>query len=111
MPMESTHPRIIRERVTLERMIELYCKDHHTQSAGALCPTCQELSVYALDRLRRCPFQPHKPTCAKCSVHCYKPAMRERVRVVMRYAGPRMVLKHPILAAQHLLDGFRKPKK
>ncbi len=33
--------------------------------------------------------------------------MRERVRVVMRYAGPRMLFRHPILAVRHLLDERR----
>jgi hypothetical protein len=37
--------------------------------------------------------------------------MREAVREVMRYAGPRMALRHPILAFLHLLDGFVKPRK
>jgi hypothetical protein len=34
--------------------------------------------------------------------------MREQVRAVMRYAGPRMVKEHPLLAAAHLTDGRRK---
>jgi hypothetical protein len=61
-----------------------------------------------MERLRRCPFQEGKTTCAKCPIHCYKPTMRERVRVVMRYAGPRMMLRHPSLAMWHLFDGRRK---
>ena len=43
----------------------------------------------------------------KCPVHCYEAAMRERVRQVMRYAGPRMLLRHPILALLHLRDERR----
>jgi hypothetical protein len=27
---------------------------------------------------------------------------------VMRYAGPRMVWKHPVMSLRHWLDGFRK---
>jgi hypothetical protein len=73
-----------------------------------LCLECSELLDYALARLDRCPFQDNKPTCAKCPVHCYKPDMREKVRVVMRYAGPRMLRRHPVLAVLHLVDGFRK---
>ncbi len=34
--------------------------------------------------------------------------MRERVRVVMRTAGPRMIWKHPILAIRHVIDGRQK---
>ena len=56
-----------------------------------------------------------KPTCSKCPVHCYKPEMRDRIREVMRYAGPRMYKRHPILTFFHVLDGFGKtpdpPKK
>jgi hypothetical protein len=33
--------------------------------------------------------------------------MRERVRTVMRYAGPRMMWRHPFLALAHLVDGRR----
>jgi hypothetical protein len=37
--------------------------------------------------------------------------MREKVKKVMRYAGPRMLLHHPVLAMHHAVDGFKKPKK
>jgi len=33
--------------------------------------------------------------------------MRERVRDVMRWAGPRMLWRHPWLAITHVLDGRR----
>jgi len=100
-------PRMAREARTIRVMIEMYCSDVHGAS-GALCPECAELSAYAIARLRRCPFQEGKTTCAKCPIHCYKPEMRERVRVVMRYAGPRMTYRHPVLAVRHLFDGRRK---
>ena len=32
---------------------------------------------------------------------------RKEVRKVMRYAGPRMIRRHPILAVLHIVDGFR----
>ncbi len=28
----------------------------------------------------------------------------------MRYAGPKMLLRHPLLAIAHQLDGFRKAR-
>ena len=46
--------------------------------------------------------------CAKCPVHCYKADVREEVKAVMRYAGPRMPRRHPILTLFHYLDGRRK---
>ena len=66
------------------------------------------LQAYAEARLRRCPFQEGKIPCAECPVHCYEPGMRERIRAVMRYAGPRMLYRYPVLAVLHFLDGRRK---
>ena len=96
-----------REKRTIEAMIGLYCRDHHGTRDG-LCNDCRELRDYAHARLDRCRFQENKPTCARCPVHCYKPAMRTRVAAVMRYAGPRMLRRHPVLALRHLLDGLKR---
>ena len=68
----------------------------------------QELLDYARLRLGKCPYQEGKPTCANCPIHCYRPEMREKIRATMRYAGPRMLLRHPILAILHLLDGRKE---
>ncbi len=82
-------------------MIRLYCAGHHG-TAGGVCPTCGELLDYARGRLDRCPYGEAKPACNQCPIHCYQPARRERMREVMRYAGPRMLLRHPWLALVHL---------
>jgi hypothetical protein len=105
--------RLQRERKTIRIMIEMYCRGNHPGShraAGSLCAECQQLTNYAMQRVDKCPFQAEKSTCATCTIHCYKPDMRQRVRTVMRYAGPRMLLSHPILAIRHMLDEkFQKP--
>jgi len=105
--MADASRRMERERRTLERMIRIYCRGNH-RSAGALCGPCSDLLQYASKRLDRCPFQEKKPTCARCTVHCYSPGMRKRVTEVMRYAGPRMSYRHPGLSLLHFLDRFRK---
>ena len=94
-----------REQQALDAMIEMFCRRHHFSVQN--CSDCAELSQYARRRLERCVFGDAKPTCANCTVHCYNAAMRERIRVVMRWAGPRMLLRHPILALRHQLDGRR----
>ena len=99
--------RLARELRTIAAMIGCYCEGHH-DARGALCPECQGLLDYAALRLERCRFGAEKPVCAKCPVHCYQPARREQVRAVMRYAGPRMLWRHPVLSLRHWLDGFRK---
>lgn len=101
--MFAQQDRLARERHTIQLMIGIYCRGHHRQ-ADPVCAECQDLWAYARQRLEKCPYQEDKPTCAKCPTHCYRPAMREQVRQVMRYAGPRMMLHHPLLALFHYLD-------
>ena len=110
MPMPpSSNQRLAREFRTLEAMVRCYCRAHHERQASD-CAECAALLEYAAVRLDRCHFGAEKPTCAKCPVHCYSPARREQVKVVMRYAGPRMLFLHPWLAMRHWLDGFRQQR-
>jgi hypothetical protein len=95
-----------RERQTIAAMIRVYCRGRHAGGKD-LCPECRGLLEYAMTRLTRCRFGADKPTCAQCPVHCYQPRQREQIRVVMRYAGPRMLWRHPLLSLGHLLDGRR----
>ena len=111
--MSQLHPRMAREQKTVELMIGLFCRDQHGTD-GQLCGDCLQLKEYAGHRLKCCPFQENKTTCGNCPIHCYKPGMREKIRAVMRYAGPRMIWHQPLLALGHMIDGRRKepgPKK
>jgi hypothetical protein len=96
-----------REAKTVSVMIAIYCRAHHN-SHGQLCPECQQLHDYAMLRLEKCPYQEGKTTCAKCPTHCYKKVIRQKIREVMRYSGPRMFHRHPIATLYHFLDGRRK---
>lgn len=92
--------RIEQEKKTVERMIRLYCR--HREGNRTLCLQCSELLHYAHARLSHCRYGGQKPTCRRCPTHCYKPQMQERMRQVMRYAGPRMLFWHPCLALRHV---------
>lgn len=109
------HHRMKREQETVRQMIGLYCREKHQLPGDVLCSECQELHDYAMLRLNKCPFQEGKTTCGNCKIHCYKPMLRDKICEVMRFAGPKMIFHHPVLALGHLLDGFRKeavlPKK
>ena len=96
-----------REFKTIAAMLRMYCRSHHGTRHAALYRDCLELHDYARRRLERCVFGEAKPTCANCTVHCYKAAQRERIRLVMRWAGPRMLWRHPVLAARHVIAGHR----
>jgi len=89
------------EKETIEAMISLYCKGKHKEDS--LCGDCTELLEYSNKRLDSCQFGEEKNKCSSCEVHCYKPEMRDRIKRVMRYAGPRMLTKHPVMAVKHLM--------
>jgi hypothetical protein len=105
-PSHFASERLAREFATVGAMIRIYCRSHRSGASG-LCADCQQLLDYAAVRLDRCRFGAEKPTCVNCPVHCYQSVRREQMRAVMRFAGPRMLWRHPVLAARHWLDGFR----
>lgn len=105
----STLPgRLRREHETFVCMARIYCGDHHAPDKDGLCADCAALMAYAERRLQKCPYGADKPTCAKCPIHCYKPAQREQAREIMRFAGPRMPLRHPLRALTHVFDKLRR---
>lgn len=99
-----------REKQMVSQMITLYCRrTHHTR--GALCPDCAALNQYACARSDRCPFMETKTFCSNCRIHCYKPDMREKIRIVMRFSGPRMIFYHPVAAIRHVVETKREKKR
>lgn len=98
--------RLARELKTITSMLRIACHDRHGTEEG-LCAECAALADYAAKRLALCPYGTDKPTCVNCRIHCYGRRQREQVRDVMRYAGPRMMLRHPVLAIMHVVDGRR----
>lgn len=98
------------EKQTVGLMIALYCHSNHGTPKGTLCPDCTALQEYADARVDHCPHMAEKTFCSVCKTHCYKPEMRQRIREVMRWSGPRMLFHHPVLAVRHLVE-TRKQKK
>ena len=99
-----------REKAMVSEMIALYCRKKHGTRDG-LCPDCAALAAYALQRSDRCPFMERKTFCSNCSVHCYKPEMREKIRAVMRFSGPRMLFVHPSAAIRHVVETRREKRR
>ena len=123
-PVDTPELAVKREREAqmVSQMIALWCRGHHGRGRGservsggsdeptrvklglrtvALCPECAELQAYAVARIKRCPHMGTKTFCSACPSHCYRPAMRERIREVMRWSGPRMIRYRPITAIRH----------
>ena len=106
---EKLQKKVEKEQETVELMIRLYCKGNHNK--GQLCDQCMELLEYSQARSRNCPFMENKNFCNNCKVHCYKPEMREKIKQVMRYSGPRMIFHHPVMAVQHMYYSVREKKR
>lgn len=76
---------------TLETFIGVYCRKKHG-TKGPLCPECTGLRDYAFARTDHCPQHP-KPACKNCTIHCYSPAYRQRIRDVMKFSGMHFILR------------------
>lgn len=98
------------EKKTVGKMIQLYCEAKHNTS-DSLCTDCYYLNQYAEKRLEKCKFGENKPNCQDCPIHCYQLEMRNKIQEVMRFSGPRIIFKHPILAIKHIIRGYCRKKK
>ena len=98
-----------KEKQVVKTMIILYCKKIH--KCKSLCNECNEVLNYANIRIEHCPFKETKTFCSNCEIHCYKPEMREKIRKIMRFSGPRMILYHPIMAIKHLIQTKKEKKE
>ena len=97
-----------REKLTVRFMIDIYCHAHHAGYPGT-CEECLRLFAYASRKIDMCPHHQAKPVCSVCAIHCYGREQRDLIRTVMRFSGPRMLLRHPVLALLHLADRARRP--
>ena len=99
--------KLSQEKETIRAMIRIYCRSQH--QGDPLCEGCLELSVYADQRLDQCPYGEGKPTCQNCPIHCYQKEQRELIKEVMRFAGPKMIWHHPLMAFRHLIHNRKQP--
>jgi uncharacterized paraquat-inducible protein A len=107
MVANNTGPKITQEKSTVRVMIHLYCRQKHRTANKQLCDECNELLQYATQRLTFCRFGEQKSTCERCPKHCYRKDYKQKIKAVMRYAGPRMIIYHPVMAIQHLYKNLK----
>lgn len=93
------------ELKTITIMTKIYCKQHGQEHA---CSACKNFVEYAAKKLDRCVYGQEKPACKHCPIHCYKTEQKNLAKKIMRYAGPKMLIMHPILAIKHLLKSKKK---
>ncbi|MCR5447853.1 MAG: nitrous oxide-stimulated promoter family protein [Solobacterium sp.] len=109
--MNDTAGKREKEKRIVKEMIVLYCHGHHHAADGQeMCDECRALCDYAWKRSDLCPFMETKTFCSNCTVHCYQPEMREKIRTVMRWSGPRMIFHHPVMALSHAIASKREKR-
>lgn len=90
---------IQQEKKLITLMIEIYEKRHGEDLSS--------LKEYAYKRIIHCPRKKEKTFCSSCPIHCYAPDYRQQIKMVMKYAGPRMIYKHPIIAIKHMVNTLK----
>lgn len=116
------HKMTVEDEIRLvDSMIDLYAavrQPNALQSGtesidGEASIDAEALKAYTHKRIEQCRYRGklEKPFCNVCPVHCYKPDMRRQIRTVMRYSGPRMLFRHPVLSLQHLIGTIRSKQK
>ena len=108
-PMPNDH--LEKDRSTLEAMGRIFCKAHHTspKDASGLCASCRQTVDATLARTESCPYG-HVGNCEDCGIHCQRGEARDRIREIMRYAAPRMTLRHPLMTFDYLRKKTTKRK-
>ena len=51
-----------------------------------------------------------KTFCSNCRAHCYRSEMREEIRKVMHFSGPRMIFYHPA-AIRHVIEAQKERRR
>ena len=108
--LQSVEAKRQREKRMVQEMVALYCRKKHG-GQKRLCPECAALAEYAGQRSDRCPFMETKTFCSNCKVHCYRPEMRESIRAVMVFSGPRMIFHHPLVTVRHMIENKKETRR
>jgi len=93
---------IAKEKQVVSRMIDLYCEKIH--GSKTTCPNCEKLKEYASLRLDKCPYGEKKTSCRSCKTHCYRNPEKSKIKEIMRFSGPRMLIYHPLNFLKHLTN-------
>ncbi len=89
------------EKNTVYKMIRLFCNAHHNTDKQ-LCNDCSDLFNYSILRINNCFYEINKPVCSSCKTHCFNKKNREKIRLVMRWSGPKMLWYYPFTSMKYL---------
>lgn len=94
----------------MEAIGGIYCRGNHGAAAredDVMCSWCREAIEGTLERATACPYG-HEHNCEDCETHCQRGEAQENIKRIMRYAAPRMVVRHPIMTFGYLRKKLSK---
>lgn len=100
--METTEDKIKFEKDIVKKMIYIYCRKNHKYK-NEVCPECRDLILYSYSKVDNCPHMKSKTFCSACNTSCYRENYKEKIKMVMRFSGPRMLFHNPVLTIKHLI--------
>lgn len=102
--------RIQRDLRTLQAIGSIYCRAHHAdrpKNSAGMCAECSATISFTHDRAANCPNN-HQGNCQDCAIKCNRGNQQQRIRAIMAYAAPRMMVRHPLMTLEYLAKKRRK---
>lgn len=105
--------KVSEDKKIISTMISIYCNgnshkaNEENKVKDDICPNCKRLQEYAYSKIDKCPKlkSGKKAICGTCKNNCYMQddELSNMMKAVMKYSGPRMILKHPLMTIKHAL--------
>ena len=55
-------------------------------------------------QIERCPHSFYKTFCHQCPTTCYKSEDLEHIEPIMKYAGRKIMMKHPLIGTRFVIN-------
>ena len=81
-----------KDRRTLQAIGRIYCQGNHAERGKDVAGMCSECGAAIEQTLARAEACPHG---------------HERIKAIMRYAAPRMLVRHPLMTLEYLRKKVR----
>lgn len=124
MQQTKTQKRRLHEKLLVQVMLRLYCRNCGHQDTVTvfdedirrwsapiwrrrfqtvqLCEDCRDLLLIGWRHTNHCPRMAEKTFCHHCPKPCYRKNDEERIKAVMRQSGRRLLWTHPLLSIRQL---------
>ena len=108
--MKNIQSKREREKQMVSQMIALYCRRNHHTKGGPL-PRLRSAERLRPPALRSLPVHGDENLLFQLPGTLLQAGDAGKIRAVMRFSGPRMILYHPVAAVRHVVETKREKKR